>query len=204
MKKWVSVFLTVAILLTFAAPALAQWDDEEYALIAPMMPALDSLVRAINAEYAGAYMPRDPDFFWVTIYLMAANYGYVHPFYQESGEGGAQLPRQAIQEFATAAFLDYDDLLPIPESMNETIWYDEAYDAYAFALSDPGMLYTEIGAFEFLEGGVAYVTINLCDGEEPGIPIETYLAILEPNPYADAIADPIFWYSVSDVQRIDD
>ena len=114
----------------------------------------------------------------------------------ELEENELTVPRQVMQEYASAAFLDYDDLLPIPaESETVMVRYDEAWDAYYVGLGDVGDSYTQIASVSQLEDGSTQVEVTMGSYDVPQM--YTMQAVLAPNPYADGMADPVYLYSVS-------
>jgi hypothetical protein len=156
-----------------------------------MTPVFDALIRAMK-ETGGAYAPKDEGFFWTTLYLMGVNSGEELGRAELTEDMMIKVPRQAMQEFASACFEDYDDLLPLPEQ-DSSITYDEGQDAYLLAPSDPGDAVTEILDATEQDGRV---TVHVkFSGDE-----EAYTFTLVSNPYASGISDPVFLYTVSGVQ----
>lgn len=157
-----------------------------------MMPILDSLVRTMGSRGTIPYAPRDGEFFWYVLYLIGENWGQTHPLVQRGEDGSVTVPRQVMQEFASAAFLDYDDLLPLPESMESSVRYDEGLDAYLLAPSDMGSTDTRLDGLS-VQGDALVVRVGLYEGED-------FLGALEftlvENPYADGISDPIYLYTI--------
>jgi len=96
-------------------------DDHEYFMI--MMPVFDSLMKAMLESENGSYAPQDAEFFWHTLYLIAVNWNHENRGVRHDGDYLIVFYR-AMQEFATAAFYDYDDLLPVPDSLNHIIIKD--------------------------------------------------------------------------------
>lgn len=199
MKRIVSLLMALALALA-CAPALAGGATSSDALtqddkLEQMLPALDSIARAMGIDGTEGYAPRDAEFFWTVIYLMGQNWGYAHPLYETveiDGQPTVSLPRRAVQEMATAAFFDYDDL---PELVDTpAITYDELHDSYVFAPSDMGDTYTEIeSSYEPGNGNVVLV-LGFYAGE--GTRLGGFDFTLAPNPYADGVEEPIYYYSV--------
>lgn len=185
-------------------PAASDISDETLkARIDAMLPAMDSIVRAMGVTGdAREYRPRDPECFWPVLYLMAMNWESEHPLTSVDGDR-LIVPRKLMQELASAAFFDYDDLLAdVPSGFSEAAVYDEALDAYRLALSDAGDSYTEIESFEKHADGSLGVTVGMYAGREE------YLGgirfTLRDNPYVSGITQPTYYYSVSDAVHMGD
>ncbi len=113
----------------------------------------------------------------------------------EAAENGQlKVPRQVMQEYATACFKDYSDLLDIPEELSDIIQYDESWDAYMVNASDRGESFTEIVDYT-AEGDNIQVTTELKDNDTV---YGTYTFTLIANPYLDAFAAPVYYYTVTD------
>lgn len=190
MKKLLALLLTVTMLLG-GVSAWAQEDEDE---VQAMLPVLDSVMRAM-VEMDCSYQPQDSAYFWMVLSLLAVNWGQDN-LLCEIEENELKVPRQVMQEYASAAFLDYDDLLPIPaESETAMVRYDEAWDAYYVGLGDVGDSYTQIASVSQLEDGSTQVEVTMGSYDVPQM--YTMQAVLAPNPYADGMADPVYLYSVS-------
>lgn len=161
-----------------------------------MMPVFDSIARGTGSEN-GAYNPTDNEYFWTVLYLCGVNWGLANQLV-EYDENTVKVPRQAMQEYASAAFYEYDDLPLIPENLSgSAITYDEALDSYMLAASDmgdtasrldgyfveaDGSITAKVGVYSFEEGLVSTVTFGLAD-----------------NAYASGITDATYYYSVKSV-----
>lgn len=171
-------------------------DPQVEANLAAMMPILDSIVRTMGIGSETVYNPKDPEFFWSVLYLMGVNWGGAHPLVENDVQNqNVIVPRKVMQEFASAAFLDYSDLLDMPESYAQSVTYDEGLDAYALSLSDMGDSYTKLDDYTVNPDGsiAAQVGLYVGDGEYYGQITFTLTA----NPYADGIADPVYLYTVT-------
>lgn len=170
-----------------------------------MMPILDSIIRTLGIEGEFAFDSEDPEIFWSVLYLMGENWGSVHPLVtvEEDFDYTTIVPRQVMQEFASAAFLAYDDLLPIPDDYAQAVQYDESLDAYRLSPSDMGDAITHLESVSVSEG-VVTVIVGYYVGE---VGTDELLGkfdfTLVDNPYADAISDPIFVYTVGQVMHLD-
>lgn len=198
MKK--TIRLLIALLLCLCLPTLCA-SAETDAGIEGMLPAFDSVMRVLLSDEA-VYQPRDPEFFWDALYLMAVNWGYDHPLAKIDDDTYELILRRAtVQEMATALFADYDDLLPVPDSFSELAVYDDSLDAYRFPLSDAGESYVEIESVAFDADGGAVVVVQMKSYAEPG---EVFLEMrfeLVPNAYAGGISEVSFLYSVVSAER---
>lgn len=163
--------------------------------ISHMTAPIDAVVRCM-LENNMTYDPQDPEFFWTSLAYFVGAYGQNHTL-AELSDDAVTLPKKAVQEHAIALFADYDDLLPLPESLSSRVTYDESMEAYSFSLGDIGLARTEL-TNERMENGVLTVQADLVstmDGEIIG----SWDITLTENTYADSIADPIYLYSISSV-----
>lgn len=172
----------------------AEVDEATRAKLDAMQPVFDSVIRAMRAQPEGkqSYDSADPYFFWSVLYHLSTNFGAQHPLVEET-DGQYSVPRKVMQEFATACFGEYSDLLALPAESG--IVYDESRDAYLVGMSDIGDSYSQIVSYE-MEGDDQYAlqVDLLTSGEEK--PLTTYHFIVTANPYIDGITDPIFYYTV--------
>ena len=190
--------VTQTVISATDQPQQAQVPDEETAKkLDAMLPMLDSILRTMGVEGEMQYAPRDPAFFWSVLYLMGENWGEVHPLVKKDGDE-VVVPRQVMQEFAAAAFLDYDDLLEVPENFAESLRYDEGMDAYSLAPSDMDELEGKMDSALVLADGRIQVVAGLYDLE--GQELGAVAFVLSANPYASGISDPIFYYSVENAE----
>lgn len=162
-----------------------------------MQPIMDSIIRTMGVEGEYSYAPRDPEFFWTVLHLMAVNWGTTHSYVEIEDDGTIRAPRQVMQEFASAAFLDYDDLLPVPPQ-NAEILYDDAWDSYFFLSADAGDTKSSIEEIKQESNERLAVTVFLRDAE--GDVLGSFVFILVPNPYLDGIVSPNYYYSIEAVK----
>ncbi len=166
-----------------------------------MMPILDSIVRTMGIGGTVPYAPKDEEFFWSVLYLMGENWGETHPLVQRDGDT-VVVPRQVMQEFASAAFLEYSDLLPVPESYAQTLAYDEGMDAYRLAPSDMGNTSTELEDIAMEGDGSMIVRVALY--EEPDTLLGKLDFTLVDNPYVGGITQPSYYYTVSAASLVEE
>ncbi len=174
-------------------PAATQDVSKVKTDIEAMMPILDSIVRTMGIGEDAAYAPNDDAFFWYVLYVMGVNWGATHPLVEQTDEC-VIVPRQAMQEFASAAFLD-NDLPAVPDGMAQSVQYDEGLDAYRLAYSDRGNTETRMGALDVAADGT--VTVNVELYEIPDELLGTIAFTLVANPYVEGLSEPIYLYSVS-------
>ncbi len=160
-----------------------------------MMPILDSIVETMGIGEDSAYKPNDDGFCWYVLYLMGVNWGATHPLVEMTDEC-IIVPRQAMQEFASAAFFDYKDLPAIPEDMAQSVQYDESIDAYRLAYSDRGTSETRMGTLDVAADGTVTVNVELYETPDELL-LGTITFTLVANPYVEGINEPIYLYSVS-------
>lgn len=177
-----------------AAPALSDVQRN----VEAMMPILDSITLAM--EDGATYLPREPEFFWMVLYLTGVNWGEGHPLVVREGDQ-VVAPRQVMQEFASAAFLDYDDLLPVPESLSQLVQYDAPLDAYRLTISERGDSSTRVEAVTINADGTVTARVGLYTGRNDLL--KSIEFIMVDNPYAGGISDPTFLYSVSSATALD-
>lgn len=191
MKRLLAAVLAICMLL--AAPAFA----EESGSLEDMHPILDSVLRAMEGDMV--YAPGDSAYFWSVLGLLCINWEWDNPLCEIS-ESELRVPRQAMQEFATAAFLEYSDLLPLPEG-EFFVRYDEGWDSYFVMMADGGESWTEMSEPTWNEDGTATVDVSLNAYGTPDILVMR--ATLAANPYADAVTEPTYLYSVSAAEIIE-
>lgn len=194
-----SAAVICALLLCCLLPlgALAEAQDPK---LEAMMPILDSLVRTMGIEGEVAYAPKDPEFFWTTLYLMGVNWGHTHPLVEQQEDGSVRVRRPVMQEFASAAFLEYDDLLEVPAGLAESVKYLEEWDAYELSPSDIGDTVTRLDGVVGNEDGSVTATVTLYGGE--GEKLGSIRFSLVANPYAQGISEPTYLYTVSAAETI--
>ncbi len=165
--------------------------------IIAMLPVFDSVIRATK-ENGGVYAPKDEMFFWTTLYLLSANYGEQTGKAEFAGNGKIKVARQAMQELASACFGDYSDLLNVPDELSQTVVYDESIDAYILEPSDIGDSSSQIVDAIDVDG-TTQVAVILVSGEE----VENYMFVIIPNPYVDAVSNPVFRYTIREAKPVE-
>lgn len=191
MKKTLTVLLVVVLLFGALPSAMAQGEPETS--MEEMLPVLDSVMRAM-VDCNCAYSPDSSAYFWTVLGLLAVNWQSNDPLCEIVDEQ-LRVPKKLMQEYAAAAFLTYDDLLPL-DGVDGWIAYDADWDAYTVGLGDVGDSYTRIKAVHANGDGTFGVDVAMEDGE--GRELYVMTSTLAPNPYADAVSDGTFPYSVSE------
>ncbi|MEA4971716.1 MAG: hypothetical protein VB119_00910 [Candidatus Metalachnospira sp.] len=158
-------------------------------------PADALLMCMVEGNYS--YNPKDPEFFWTAIYDFTGVYGAKHSLSKVT-DTALIMPRQAVQEYAIALFSDYDDLLELPDSLSDRIKYDAATDTYSFGLGDRGASKSEITGFTDNGDGSFTMDVALTALDENKL-IRSGEFTIVPNEYADSISDPLYNFSISNV-----
>lgn len=159
MKRCKAFMLAVLLAVSALVPSMA-YGGEHIELLTlddrldAMMPALDSIARAMGVDGEAGYAPRNAQFFWTVMYLMGQNWGHTHPDGAEAdwdGETVVSLQESTLIDMAEAAFFDFNAL---PELVDTTaICYDADNAAYLFAPSDMGTTFTRIESYSEQENG---------------------------------------------------
>ncbi len=205
MKKLFAILL--AGMLAFGAAACGQTQPTEEAeqVLMPedmtaMAAPIDSLARCM-LENDLTYTPDDPEFFWTALYYFTGGYAMGHAAVEMTEDAQIKVPRQVMQEHATALFADYDDLLELPADMQGRISYDESVDAYLVMPGDIGLSETKLTNFGKIADGYV-LTAELWSMDEDANLIAVWDVTLVDNAYADGISEPTYHYSVSDMTRV--
>jgi len=151
------------------------------------------------------YDPRDPEFFWTAIYMMAVNFDlsdYADAAYDDDTYE-LLLPTLAVREMAVALFSDYDGLLPIPDEFSYMVKYDDELSVYRFPPSDPGDTFVKINRYELsLSNYVFVVYASMIDAGDA----ETLMSVkfgLMPNTDSGDIIIRYYPYSIVSAEIVD-
>ena len=163
--------------------------------LSSMAAPIQALTRAMAGD-GYTYDPYLPVFFWTSLQHALSLSGGDHALVQTAGDE-LQVPRQVAQEFATALFLNYNDLPPLPDTL-PGIRYDEGWDAY-FLGQEAAPSAIPIAVTSVTPGGSGsyLVDVTASQGEQAQV---TFRFTLVPNSYADGITQPTFLYTVSAVE----
>lgn len=166
-----------------------------------MLMPMDALMMCIE-ENDYEYNVSDPTVFWASLYYTLGNYGTKRDLVTV-GNSEMTVPRQVAQEYATALFADYEDLPEIPENLRAAIHYDESSDAYIVSLGDRGMSQSKIVDYSDNGDGTYTVVARLCATNDDSTICEWNFTLVE-NPYADGIQNPLFRYSIKNMQKVEE
>lgn len=167
-------------------------EEQTLAEIEKMTAPMDSLFMCMK-ENNMKYEPLNAEFFWKALQYTIGNYGYKHPLAQIK-ENEIILSKQAVQEYAAGLFAQYDDLLKLPKQLTN-IQYDEGLNAYHFMLGDRGMSAFEMTDKIQNEDGSFDIKARLYDVTNEETLCEGNFHLVK-NIYADAITEPMFYYSI--------
>ncbi len=152
------LFCSCAVCRADSDSTMLTLDDK----LSAMLPALDSIARALGVDGEVGYAPRDNQFFWTVIYLMGENWGYMDTLCKTVEQDGTTLisiPSQTICDMAYAAFYDYDTL---PELIDSgVIQYDAQSGCYLLSHSDVNVTYTDIESYYEQENGNVSLVLGM-------------------------------------------
>lgn len=198
MKKLFALFLACTMALGLAACGGKEEETptpspEE--AVASMTAPIDALARCM-LENDMTYDPKDPEFFWTSLFYFVGGYGTEHELVEETEDYKLKVPRKAMQEHALVLFSDYDDLLELPETMVGNIDYDENWDAYLVSRGDIGLSEMKLSNAVPTETGYT-LTAELWSVEESPELMGQWEVNLVKNTYADGIENPLYLFSIS-------
>lgn len=165
-----------------------------------MLMPMDALMMCME-ENDYEYNVSDPTVFWASLYYTLGNYGTERDLVTISSDE-MEVPRQVAQEYAAALFADYDNLPEIPENLRAAIHYDESADAYIVSLGDRGMSQSKVVEYSDNGDGTYTVLAKLYGIDDDTTICEWRFTLVE-NEYADSIQNPLFLYSIRDMQKVE-
>lgn len=183
-------------------PPAPQTETERTEDVEAMVAPIDSLARCM-LENDMAYDPQNPEFFWTALFYFVGGYGTNHPLIETEEDYRLKIPRKAMQEHASVLFSDYDDFPEVPYELADRITYDDRWDAYTMTTGDIGLSETRLTNITSTETGYS-LTAELWETDEDPSLIAAWEVALVKNPYADSISDPLYLYSISAMERIDE
>ncbi|WP_304507678.1 hypothetical protein [Anaerotignum sp.] len=210
MKKYIVYLISALLLLGTAGcsgkekdaePQQAQMEGGQLQDMATMKEPIDSLVRCM-LENDKTYDPTNPEFFWSALYYFLGNYGTQNPLVTTTEEGQIKVPKKVVQEYAIALFANYDDLLPLPGDVSNSISYDEDLDAYLLSPGDAGLSDTVLSDYKAGEDSYT-VTAKLLNDVGEKETLGEWTVTMQKNVFADGIEDPRYFYSVSSVTPVE-
>ncbi len=209
MKKYILYFVTALILMGTTgctkktdepAPAKLQSEGTLPQDMTTMTEPIDSLMRCM-LENNKTYDAVDPEFFWSALYYFLGNYGEENAFVTVTEDGKLKVPKKVAQEYAIALFANYDDLLPLPDTLSDSITYDKDWDAYLLTRGDRGLVETVLSDYQETENSYT-VTAKLVSTMEDKEVLGECTVTMQKNAFADGIEDPRYFYSVADMAII--
>lgn len=169
-----------------------------------MFAIMDSLNMCM-VETGSLYDPQDPEFFWNALLYTIGNYPDIRDnestglMVVDNKNGVRTVNYKLVQEYATGIFAEYSDLPALPA--NCAVKLNEDAEYYDFPMGDRGASYSKVVSWFIKSDGVHSVEVQLLSREDDRI-IAEYLYTLVDNPYADGITDPMFRYTIKNVEEI--
>lgn len=209
MKKYILYFITALFLMGTTGctkktgeptPTKSQAEGTLPQDMAAMTEPIDSMMRCM-LENNKTYDAVDPEFFWSALYYFLGNYGEENPLVTVTEDGTLKVPKKVAQEYAIALFANYEDLLPLPGTLSDSINYDKDLDAYLLTPGDRGVAETILSDYQ--ETANSYtVTAKLVSTMEDKEVLGECMVTMQKNAFADGIEDPRYFYSVADMAII--
>lgn len=158
---------------------------------------IDSLL-LYHTETKNEYDSGDSYMLWRTLQYAFGNFG-VNYNRAELKDYALSCEPIAVGEFTTAIldgdFQDY----PIPEKLNDDVWYDSNTDTYHFAVGDRGLSQTEITSYQYMEEHNLKVTARLF-AQDDNSTICSGTFYFKRNEYASGVIEPLFYYTITDAE----
>lgn len=108
-----------------------------------MQPIMDTIVLSVGVDNAAAWDPHDPDMYWETLTIMAANYGLQDERVRMEN-GRVTVPRLLMLEWAEAMSTMTGGLMELSADLKPMIYYRFEFDNYMSVPSDRGDSETRI------------------------------------------------------------
>ena len=166
-----------------------------------MVEPADAILMAM-VESGEAYVPKDPDFFWHALYLFLGMYSENHLLVEVS-DASLRVPRKVAQEYATALFYEYDELLPLPESMADFVTYSEAEDAYYLGRGDRGLSESVITRWAEEGDEAYYLEVEMRSTMDDQV-IQSAIFLVQKSEYTDGMTNPTYHYQIANVFEQDE
>ncbi len=208
MKKYILYFITALFLLGITgcskknsepAPANLQAQGAIPQDMATMVEPIDALMRSM-LENNTDYDATNPEFFWSALYYFLGTSGTENSLVTETDDGRLKVPKKVAQEYAIALFANYDDLLPLPESLSNSITYDKDWDAYLLTQGDRGLSKTVLSNYKETDNGYVIMAKLVSTMEDKEV-LGKSLVTMQKNAFADGIVDPRYFYSVAGMTK---
>ncbi|WP_313529656.1 hypothetical protein [Anaerotignum sp.] len=165
-----------------------------------MVEPIDSLARCM-LENNKTYAPTDTEFFWSALYYFLGEYGVDHPLVSETDDGRLKVPRKVAQEYAIALFANYNNLLPLPETLSGSITFDKDWDAFLLERGDRGLTETVLSDYKKVDDTYT-ITAKLVSTMEEQEVLGEWDITMQKNVFADGIENPKYFYSIVDMTQI--
>lgn len=207
MKKYILYFMTALFLLgatgcsknSEPSSPKPQAQGAVPQEMATMVEPIDALMRCM-LENNTDYDATDPEFFWSALYYFLGNSGAENSLVTVTDDGRLKVPKKVAQEYAIALFATYDDLLPLPESLSNSITYDKDWDAYLLSQGDRGLSETNLSDYRETENGYV-ITAKLVSTMEDKEVLGKCQVTMQKNAFADGIVDPRYFYSIATMTK---
>ncbi len=111
--------------------------------IARMQPIMDTILLSVGVDNAADWDPRDPEMYWETLTIMAANYG-LQDERVKMESGRVTVPRLLMLEWAEAMSTQTGGLMELSPDLKPMIYYRFEFDNYMSVPSDRGDSETRI------------------------------------------------------------
>ena len=161
---------------------------------------MDSLM-LYHVETGKEYDSTDAYMFWRTMHFALGNFG-VNYNRAEITDYELEVESMVIGEFATSFIPDFDNPPPIPEELSDFVRYDDNSDTYYFGLGDRGLSQTEILSYEYVDNNTLKITARLF-GLDDDSTICRGEFVLKRNDYASGVVEPLFYFTVTEVEFSD-
>lgn len=167
-----------------------------------MLPIMDSLMMCMgDNDYS--YDSTNPEFYWSALYYVTNLCGRERDgngVSVDGVEGIMKVYYRVVQEFATATFADYTDLIDIPEGVENIKVNPEDNEEYVLSMGDRGSSASRIVSWETESDGSQTVVAQLYDVADDAVIVECKFVLVD-NVYADSVSSPTFLYSVKSAER---
>lgn len=168
-----------------------------------MLPVMDALVMCME-ENSYSYDSTNPEFYWSALFYVTNQCGLEREgngVTSDGVEGIMKVYYRVVQEFATATFADYTDLMDIPDGVEYVKLNPDDNEEYWFNMGDRGNIASKIVSWETESDGSQTVVTQIYDSVDDEV-IAEYKFVLVDNTYADGVSSPTFIYSVKSAEKI--
>ena len=162
-----------------------------------MLIPIDSIL-LYNVESGKEYTPEDAEVFWSAMHYAFGNFG---EFYNRAERMGSKLVVESMDaaEFATAFVEDFEELPAVPDSLSERVCYENEGGIYLFGVGDRGLSATELLSYEYVGSNTLKITARLFAVDDDSTICEGDFTLVR-NEYAAGVIEPLFYFSVSEVE----